>query len=43
MDELQRNLKEVIKILLGDSEPVLLRQIAKNINKTVTEFLEHKQ
>jgi predicted RNase H-like HicB family nuclease len=49
LDELNRNLKEVVELLLEDGEhtgrdisPILLRQIARDIGMTIEEFLKHR-
>jgi len=41
LDELNRNLREVIEMLMEDGTPVLLHKIAKDIGLTVDEFLEN--
>ncbi len=40
LDELNQNLREVVEMLLEDGEPILLRQIAKDIGLTVEELLK---
>ena len=42
LDELYKNLHEVIEMLLEDGLPDLLRQIAKDIGLTIDEFLENR-